>query len=183
MVPALAQFPYEPPAESGSCCDRTPKAGCARSARQLYGHPMGCPGGAARPHDIEPPGRGVPGCRGAPRGRPEVGQADGEGGHEARSYKTCHGQPAPIHRGPARARTRPGRPWHTPGCASAARRHPLQAALVRLPAKQANSGAVSIPRQDKTRQVIKNQRSDTTQRRSRSHGQRFLTVGFSFGQR
>ena len=32
----------------------------------------------------------------------------------------CHGQPAPIHRGPARARAWPGRPWHGFGCGSAA---------------------------------------------------------------
>ena len=35
------------------------------------------------------------------------------------------------------------------------------------PPKQANSEAVRIPRQGKTRQVIKNQRSETTKRRSR----------------
>ena len=35
------------------------------------------------------------------------------------------------------------------------------------PPKQANSEAVRIPRQGKTRQVIKNQLSDTTKRRSR----------------
>jgi hypothetical protein len=33
LVLALAPFPYGPQAESGSCCDRTPKAGCARNAK------------------------------------------------------------------------------------------------------------------------------------------------------
>jgi hypothetical protein len=39
VVLALAQVPYEPQAESGSCCYRTPKAGCARRK----GAHKGCP--------------------------------------------------------------------------------------------------------------------------------------------